>query len=107
MELPGLELQLMPAEIGTAKNDLVFDLWQGSETISGTVEFNTDIFELKTIEAIIENYKQIVEYFMSNPQARIHHLKTENETEKIVRVQDTRNDLIKQRFAPKKIKQGQ
>lgn len=107
LELPELELQLMAAEVGTAKNDLVFDLWQGSETISGTVEFNTDIFELKTIENIIENYKQIVEYFMSNPEARIHHLKTENETGKIAFTQDARNDLIKQRFAPKKIKQEQ
>ncbi len=107
LELPGLELQLMAAEIGTAKNDLVFDLWQGSETVSGTVEFNTDIFHLRTIEKIIENYKQIVEYFTANPEARIHLLKTERETEKIARAQSARNDSVRQRFAPKKIKQEQ
>lgn len=107
LELPGLELQLMAAEIGTAKNDLVFDLWQGSETVSGTVEFNTDIFHLRTIEKIIENYKQIVEYFTANPEARIHLLKTEKETEKIARAQNARNDSVRQRFAPKKIKQEQ
>ena len=71
--IPGLELSWLPIEAGTAKYDL--SVWlREREGLEVTLEYNTDLFELATIQRISEDYRNILETMVKNPEARIDDL---------------------------------
>lgn len=59
-EVAGLKLSVIETENETAKFDLMFQLEEGADAIKGVVEFNTDLFELPTIQRMVRHFKQIV-----------------------------------------------
>jgi amino acid adenylation domain-containing protein len=50
LELPGLRLVPRDLDTGTAKLELTLQLTEGSDGVSGWIEFNTDLFERATAE---------------------------------------------------------
>jgi amino acid adenylation domain-containing protein len=59
---------------GTAKFDLVFDLWETHQGLGGVVEFNTDLFERETIVRLVRHWQTLLEAIMSDPDQRIKDL---------------------------------
>jgi amino acid adenylation domain-containing protein len=72
--LVDLRLTRLFIDGGTAKFDLVFDLWETQHGLGGVVEFNTDLFERETIVRLVRHWQTLLEAIMSDPEQRIKDL---------------------------------
>ncbi|MEW6735279.1 MAG: amino acid adenylation domain-containing protein, partial [Acidobacteriota bacterium] len=71
IELPNLTLTPIEIERGAVQFDLVILLSEMAETLRGTVGYNTDLFNDKTIAQLIDDYKTVLEQVVTNPDARL------------------------------------
>ena len=82
------EIRISPVEAhsGTAKFDLTLFMLEEGETMSGAVEFNTDLFDEITIVRMMNHFKKIVEGIVSDPQQQIAAIPmvTKKELEKVL-----------------------
>lgn len=60
-KLPGLSMSNTSVENGTAKFDLSLVLHEEGQQISGAIEFTTDLYDLHTIQRMIEHYQVLLE----------------------------------------------
>src|SRR5450631_3455681 len=73
-ELHGLKLSLMDTGEATTKFDLSLFLSETPEGTSGRVEYNTDLFEVWTIEGLLRHYQVLLESAITQPDSRIARL---------------------------------
>ncbi|MEG3925207.1 MULTISPECIES: amino acid adenylation domain-containing protein [unclassified Microcoleus] len=90
LELPELTLSPQQLDVGTARFDLEFHLWErspnssgsnqspsnklwvdSSEGISGMVIYSADLFDEATITRMIEHFQTLLESIVTNPEQRI------------------------------------
>lgn len=69
--LPGLTLTLQEVELPTAKYDLSLLLWEMSDRVKGQVKFNRALFDIETIERLIEHLLRVLQSVCDNPQQPI------------------------------------
>ncbi|MEG5031612.1 amino acid adenylation domain-containing protein [Microcoleus sp. AT3-D2] len=93
LELPELTLSPQQLDVGTARFDLEFHLWErspnssgsnqspsnklwvdSSEGISGMVIYSADLFDEATITRLIEHFQALLESIVTNPEQRIANL---------------------------------
>ncbi len=76
----------MPVEAKTAKFDLTLALTDTEQGLSGSLEYNTDLFEAATINRIADNFQTLLESITANPKARVSSLPlmTEPETKRLL-----------------------
>ncbi|MCZ0904235.1 condensation domain-containing protein, partial [Microcoleus sp. HI-ES] len=94
LELPELTLSPQQLDVGTARFDLEFHLWErspnssgsnnqspsnklwvdSSEGISGMVIYSADLFEEATITRMIGHFQTLLESIVTNPEQRIANL---------------------------------
>ncbi|MEG4805075.1 amino acid adenylation domain-containing protein [Microcoleus sp. ARI1-B5] len=93
LELPELTLSPQQLDVGTARFDLEFHLWErspnssgsnqspsnklwvdSSEGISGMVIYSADLFEEATITRLIGHFQTLLESIVTNPEQRIANL---------------------------------
>ncbi|HEU4873422.1 MAG TPA: condensation domain-containing protein, partial [Pyrinomonadaceae bacterium] len=87
LELPGLKLLPFDNEIRTSKFDLTLSLGEGSDTLAGGIEYNTDLFEEETISRMLGHFRQLLKTITADPQQRIGDvsLLTESERQQLLR----------------------
>ncbi|AKT41198.1 hybrid non-ribosomal peptide synthetase/type I polyketide synthase [Chondromyces crocatus] len=73
-EVAGLRLHREALDTRSAKFDLLLELYEGKEQLSGWLEYNADLFEAATIARIVEHYQAILEGFVARPEQRISEL---------------------------------
>ncbi len=73
-QLAGQKLEWVPVERGTSRCDLSFFLSEEPESLQGIVEFNTDLFNVETIERLITHFKVLLESVIVSPERRIQNL---------------------------------
>jgi len=66
LSLPGLAITLLKIDNGAAKYDLHLSLTESGEILSGTMEYNTDLFDRATITRMIGHYKRLIESLVSD-----------------------------------------
>jgi non-ribosomal peptide synthetase component F len=71
LEMAGLRLSLMEAHSGTAKFDLLFNIWEVEEGLFGLIEYSTELFEPATITRMLANYELILRQAAADPQTRL------------------------------------
>src|SRR5262245_11931892 len=71
LELPGVALSPFDVHADTAKFDVSLELRQGSEAISGWLEYNTDLFDAATIGRMAEHLRTLLEGIVTNPDQRL------------------------------------
>ena len=100
LDLPGLTLQAMPVEINTAKNDLVIDMWEGTDGLAGAVEYNTDLFDQPAIERMMQSYEALLRSVVSQPDARLNALELLSDKERQQRLlaAQNREEAARRRF---------
>ncbi|MBO0883167.1 MAG: AMP-binding protein, partial [Mycobacterium sp.] len=84
-ELPGLDIEILPAPTHTAKFDLfmnIVELPGRSEPLPGVVEYATDLFDHDTIEKFIHHYLHILEAVTTNPHRHIDTIEIINPAER-------------------------
>jgi Condensation domain len=72
----------------TSKVDVNLTVTQNGSTISGGIEYNTDLFETATITQMIRHYKQIVETVVHDPSIPIMEIPLGTDEHRIAAVAD-------------------
>ncbi|MBD1861335.1 MULTISPECIES: non-ribosomal peptide synthetase [Trichocoleus] len=92
LELPGLTLSPWKLDVGTARFDLEFHIWEQAEGLSGLwdtpreglsgfVAYSTELFELATITRMIGHFQTLLEGIVANPDQRLADLSILNTAE--------------------------
>lgn len=71
LELPGLVLEPVEIDTGTAKFDLILSMIERKGGIRGKLEFNTDLFRPSTVERMVQLLRDCAESVVQNPDERI------------------------------------
>jgi hypothetical protein len=71
LELPGLSLEEYPIERGAASFDLSLHVAGTSGPLSGSLEYNTGIFNRGTIDRIYSHFRTLLECVVTNPQQEL------------------------------------
>ncbi len=87
--LPGLTLQALEVDNGTADFDLSLSMSESEGTLIGVWKYNTDLFEEKTIARMGQQFQTLLEQIVANPAQPISSLLVLSETE--------RQQLLKQK----------
>jgi len=86
LELPGLRLELLPVESGTAKLDLALYLEERQgpheREISGLLEYNRDLFDAVTATRLLAAFERLVEAVSQTAERRISELPVLSEAER-------------------------
>ena len=73
-ELPGLTIDLVATRRLTALFDLVLDIWETGDTLSGVLEYNTDLFDESTADRIVRNFQTLLRAITIDPSCRLDDL---------------------------------
>ncbi|HGY55115.1 MAG TPA: amino acid adenylation domain-containing protein [Caldithrix abyssi] len=84
LELPGLRFELMEIENKTAKFEIILNITERKDGLSGKLEFNTDLYNRETMQRLIEHYLRLLEAAVKNPGAPLSELDILSEEEKNV-----------------------
>src|SRR6185369_4307684 len=69
-------------EATTAKFDLVLSVRDTGSELRGVVEYNSDLFEGKTVQRLIEHFQVLMQGFITDPKQRVSQLPMMSEAEK-------------------------
>ncbi len=69
----GLTIKPVDVESTTSKFDLSF-FWAEAETLMGTIEYNTDLFERSTIVRMLGHFESLLEAAVANPELKLSEL---------------------------------
>jgi hypothetical protein len=89
-QLSNLTLTGFPIDHGITHYDLRLNLLESSEGLSGTIEYNTDLFRAQTINRLASQFQSLLYLATSSPQ------KTLNEMIKTVREEEAARKLAQQ-----------
>lgn len=82
IELPGLTLTPLPMESRTSRFDLFLSLVEDGESVRGSLEYNTDIFDSPTITRMLDHFRTLLESIVANSQQRIASVPILTDTER-------------------------
>jgi len=71
LELPDLGLSLLDFDMGTAKLDLEFHIWQEGEILKGKLIYSTDLFDESTITRMLGHFVTLLKAISQNPEKPI------------------------------------
>ncbi|MCG8313833.1 MAG: amino acid adenylation domain-containing protein, partial [Pseudomonadales bacterium] len=106
LQLPGLDIELLPEESQTSKFDITVNLREEQGVIKGDWEYSTDLFERSTIERMMSHFSNLLESIVRNPSTGIDELNLlsdEDRQQLLIGFNPTahqyeRDDTIVQRF---------
>ena len=73
-KLPELSVQFIDVDPGTARFDLLLELIDADERLTGWLEYSTDLFEAPTIARMAVHFRTLLETIVANPEERISRL---------------------------------
>jgi amino acid adenylation domain-containing protein len=65
--LPGLTMEPLPSEGATAKFDLTLSLQEGESGLRGSLEYNSDLFDVATLERWMGSFRVLLEALAAAP----------------------------------------
>jgi amino acid adenylation domain-containing protein/non-ribosomal peptide synthase protein (TIGR01720 family) len=71
METPGLRVDNMEIDPGTALFDLSLDMVVESDRLSGSFEYNTDLFDESSVNRYADGFLKILASMVANPKGRV------------------------------------
>ncbi|MEW5861365.1 MAG: amino acid adenylation domain-containing protein [Cyanobacteriota bacterium] len=74
LELPGVTLSLEEMESQTARFDLVLNLSQEAEGLTGIFEYNKDLFDASTVQRMAGHFQTLLESIVANSDRSISTL---------------------------------
>ena len=83
LSLPGLTLSVPEVELNSSQFDLLLDLSEGAEGLSGTLQYNPDLFDRTTMARMAEHFRNLLEGIAAHPEQRLSELPLETEDERI------------------------
>jgi amino acid adenylation domain-containing protein/non-ribosomal peptide synthase protein (TIGR01720 family) len=80
-EHPGITLRSLEVASETAKFDLTLSMLEAADRVSGTLEYNTDLFNDTTITRMLRHFQTLLEGIVANPEQRSSDLPLLTEAE--------------------------
>ena len=80
-ELPGVRLSPVAVDTGASMFDLTLYMWEEDKGLSGSVEYNTDLFDARSIEQMVEHFETLLKGVVADPARRISELELLTEAE--------------------------
>jgi len=74
LELPGLELEIVPLEAGTAKFDLTLTAVESPEGLGLELAYRAAIFDASTARRLLRRLRTLLEGAIADPEARLSEL---------------------------------
>jgi aspartate racemase len=74
LELPGLTVNPLNIDSGTAKFDLTLFITETAQGLRASLEYNTDLFNAATITRMLGNFHTLLKGIVANPQQRLSDL---------------------------------
>ncbi|MFP5288963.1 MAG: amino acid adenylation domain-containing protein, partial [Thermoanaerobaculia bacterium] len=74
LELPGLRLELLPVDTGTAKFDLTWMLVEDGDRITVDLEHNRDLFESATIQRALRHWRVLLAGVAAGAERRLSEM---------------------------------
>ena len=74
LEMRGVELRFVEQEGATSKFDLLLEVYESPEGVSGSVEYATDLFDGGTVERLSAQLRTLLEGIAADPDARVSAL---------------------------------
>jgi non-ribosomal peptide synthetase component F len=71
LTLQGLEASHVDFKTGAGKFDLVLAMTDAAKGLTGTLEYNTNLFDRATIERMLGHFQMLLESVAINPQQKI------------------------------------
>jgi amino acid adenylation domain-containing protein len=71
IEFPGVNLSSIKSSKGTANRDLGFVLTERPDGVIGSFQYNTDLFDVSTIERMAQEFQGLIEEIVSAPGQRL------------------------------------
>lgn len=72
--LAGLTMKPYQLELGTAKFDLTFALREGPDGLVGQLEYNTDLFDVTTMQRLVGHYRTLAASVLNDPARPLEDL---------------------------------
>lgn len=82
LTLPGLTLSFPALDFTTSEFDLILDMSEGPEGLTGALGYNSDIFDRETVARMAEHLCNLLESVAADPTQRLSSLPLLGETEK-------------------------
>jgi non-ribosomal peptide synthetase component F len=79
--LPGIQMSRVGGETGAAKFDLTFALSETGESLSGLLEYNTDLFEAETVVRLLGHFENLLRGIGADAEQRLSELPLLSATE--------------------------
>lgn len=100
LETPGLTISPVEIKFGTAQLDLILRLTEVQQSILGSLEYSTDLFDASTITRMLRHFERLLDELLRRPNARLSELvATLTEVEKEQR--DVQKSELKQSISYK------
>ncbi|HEX3250372.1 MAG TPA: condensation domain-containing protein, partial [Pyrinomonadaceae bacterium] len=71
LDLPGLTLTPMEMHSGTAKFELILSMFESTNVLGGTFEYNTNLFNADTIKRLAGHFETLLEAVVADPKRRV------------------------------------
>ena len=82
LTLPGLTLEVLESEHGTAKFDLLMDMVEEKGRLQGSLQYSVDLFDAATVERMIEHFRVMLQGIVAAPDKHVAFLPLLNEVER-------------------------
>ena len=97
LELKDLSVRSMSVSSETARFDLFLSLRESERGLTGTLEYDTDLFEATTVARMLSHFQTLLDGIVADPNRRISDLPILTEAEKhqlLVEWNDKRKDYL-------------
>lgn len=81
LALPHLNVTTLPIDVQFARFDLSLNLFENARGLVGTLEYNTSLFEVATIEALMSHLEVLLQGIVKHPEHRLDQLPLFSEAE--------------------------
>ncbi|HEY0602881.1 MAG TPA: amino acid adenylation domain-containing protein [Herpetosiphonaceae bacterium] len=71
LDLAHLAASTVEIDTATARFDLLLSLWEGEQSLTGMIEYNTDLFDAGTITRMLSHFQTVLESVSADPELRV------------------------------------
>jgi amino acid adenylation domain-containing protein len=93
-----LKMEPLPVDQGTAKFDLVMNMWRTASGLKGSLEFNLDLFDPATITRMLRHFERLLGSVVDQPDARLDELEMLTEDEHALLAAETQVEELREGF---------
>jgi len=75
-ELNGLNVQYLDSGTALTRHDLQLSLWESGKGLEGAFTYSTALFDVETIDCMVEQFKSLLAIVIEQPETRLSDLRS-------------------------------